>query len=277
MQIKEYSSKVKNGFGTTINQGRFMREVFKAAGFDRFPLHSDEEYAKRICIGSRPITEDMIAGFPKPYRINDLAQYYSKKIALGKIGIVATSFGINENHPDIEKLCIALAGQFFCFVDAGGAKNDVTDIVAASYEKLMCGTKAEDLLALPFHPGDRAWIINAQESRHYTKGFYESFEHVWLIRNNGTVPWEGRKMICMSQKEQSVKINAYTFDVPQTDPGEDAEINMQVDPRGREGAFESVWKMIDSDGNDCFPNEKWLFNFTVTVINQSRVSAEVML
>lgn len=100
------------------------------------------------------------------------------------------------------------------------------------YEKLKCGTKSEDLLALPFYPGDRVWVVNAQESRHYTKGFYESFEHVWLIRNNGTVPWEGRKMICMSQKEQSVKINAYTFDVPQTDPGEDAEIKMQVDPRG---------------------------------------------
>ncbi len=178
------------------------------------------------------------------------------------------------------------SGKAFRALDTDGRKQ-VLDAVktleglfdkeAGGYEKLKCGTKSEDLLALPFYPGDRVWVVNAQESRHYTKGFYESFEHVWLIRNNGTVPWEGRKMICMSQKEQSVKINAYTFDVPQTDPGEDAEIKMQVDPRGREGAFESVWKMIDSDGNDCFPNEKWLFNFTVTVINQSRVSAEVML
>lgn len=132
MQIKEYSNKVKKGFGAFASQGRFMREVFKAAGFDRFPLSSDEEYAKRICEGSKPITADMIEGFPKPYRINDLARYYKKKLALDKIGNVAKSFGVYESHPDAEKLCTALAAQFFLFVDAGGARNDVENIVVSS-------------------------------------------------------------------------------------------------------------------------------------------------
>ena len=73
--IKEYSDVVKKSFGTSMNQGRFMREVFKASGYDRFPSSSDEDYAKKICNGSKPITDDMIAGFPKPYRIEELADY----------------------------------------------------------------------------------------------------------------------------------------------------------------------------------------------------------
>ena len=46
--IKEYSDVVKKSFGTSMNQGRFMREVFKASGYDRFPSSSDEDYAKKI-------------------------------------------------------------------------------------------------------------------------------------------------------------------------------------------------------------------------------------
>lgn len=277
MQINDYANRVKKGFGTTVSQGKFMREVFKASGYDRFPSSSDEEYAKKICNGSKPITDDMIEAFPKPYRIDELATYYKKHISQVKVSECARGFGIEENHPDLDKLCTALSGQFFFFVDAGGGKNEVADNVASSYRKLLDGAKSEDILSLPYHSGDRAWIANGQKVRHYTKGFYEKFEHIWLIRNDGSVPWKNRKLICQSQDSQSIKINAYCFDIPETHPGETAEIRMQIDPRGKEGSYESSWEMVDSADHNCFPNERWLFNFTVTVINQSRVSTEVML
>lgn len=63
--IKAYSDTVKKSFGSSMSQGRFMREVFKVSGYDRFPSSSDEDYAKKICNGSKPITEEMIAGFPQ--------------------------------------------------------------------------------------------------------------------------------------------------------------------------------------------------------------------
>ena len=78
--IKAYSDTVKKSFGSSMSQGRFMREVFKASGYDRFPSSSDEDYAKKICNGSKPITDDMIAGFPKPYWIEELADYFVKHI-----------------------------------------------------------------------------------------------------------------------------------------------------------------------------------------------------
>ena len=113
--IKAYSDTVKKSFGSSMCQGRFMREVFKASGYDRFPSSSDEDYAKKICNGSKPITDDMIAGFPKPYWIEELADPDGKKQPNRYIGYVGETletlyFMYNRDH-----LKIAHTGcRFLC-------------------------------------------------------------------------------------------------------------------------------------------------------------------
>ena len=251
-----------------------MREVFKASGYDRFPSSSDEDYAKKICNGSKPITDDMIAGFPKPYRIEELADYFVKHIDKNKVPTLANTFKIADKSIDIDCICKALAAQFFELVEVGGSDQEADDIVASSYRKLKDGADTETIIAIPHHHGDRAWIANGQKTRHYDKGFYEKFEHVWLIRNDGKVPWRNRRLICRTRDSQSIKINVYEIDVPDTDPGETAEVYLQVDARGNEGTFTSTWEMEDSSGGNCFPGEKWLFEFTVKVTNKSRESTE---
>lgn len=272
--IKDYSDAVKKSFGTSVNQGRFMREVFKASGYDRFPSASDEDYAKKICNGSKPITDDMISGFPRPYRIEELADYFYKHIDDKKVPALTATFKITDKTIDINFLCKALAAQFFGLVEVGGADHEADDIVGSSYRKLMDGVDGQTILATPHHHGDRAWVVNGQKSRHYEKGFYEKFEHVWLIRNDGKVTWKNRRLICKTKDSQSIKMGAYEIDVPDTDPGKTAEVRLQVDARGNEGTFKSTWEMEDSSGNNCFPGEKWLFEFTVKVTNKSRESTE---
>lgn len=272
--IKDYSDKVKKSFATTKSQGRFMREVFRAAGYDRFPNRSDEEYAKKICNGTKPITDNMIEGFQRPYRIVDLAEYFERNIDIRKKTILANAFGISDKSVDIGNLSKALAAQFFGLVEVGGGTKSADDIVDATYRKLKDGVASNDIISVPHHSGDRAWIANGQRSRHYTKEFYEKFEHVWLIRNDGRVPWNNRRLICTTKQSQSIKIDVYEVDVPDTNPGETAEISMTVDARGNEGSFTSIWIMEDAMGNNCFPNERWLFEFTVTVTNKSRESTE---
>ena len=98
--IKDFSKVVKRSFSVSVNQGRFMREVFKAAGYDRFPTTSDENYAKKICDGSKPITPDMKNGFPKPYHVEELALYFVKKIDNVKVKTLATFFGITDDTID---------------------------------------------------------------------------------------------------------------------------------------------------------------------------------
>lgn len=272
--IKDYSDAVKKSFGTSMNQGGFMREVFKASGYDRFPSSSDEDYAKKICNGSKPITDDMIAGFPRPYRIEELADYYVKHIDKKKAPALANAFEISDKTIDIECLCKSLAAQFFELVEVGGSNHEADDIVALIYRKIKDGADTKTIIAIPYHHGDRVWIANGQKTRHYDKGFYEKFEHVWLIRNEGKVPWRNRRLICKTRDSQSIKTNVYELDVPDTDPGETAEVRLQVDARGNEDTFTSTWEMEDSSGNNCFPGEKWLFEFTVKVTNKSRESTE---
>lgn len=268
MVIKDYTNAVKKGFETSMNQGRFMREVFKAAGYDRFPSSSDEDYAKKICNGTKSITKDMVTGFPIPYKIDELADYYAKHIGQKKAVTLANAFNLKEEKIDTGLLSKALAMQFFCFVEVGGSNHEAEDIVASSYMELKNGEEIEGNSLLPFYPGDRARIENSKMARHYDKYFYDKFEHVWLIRNDGKVAWRNRRLVCKSKDSQVIKMNAYEVDIPDTDPGGKAEVSLQVDARGMESTFTSTWEMEDSSGNNCFPNEKWLFKFTVTVNNQ---------
>lgn len=274
--IKDYSMTVKKCFTVSVSQGRFMREVFKAAGYDRFPTKSDEDYAKKICDGSKPINSDMRCGFPKPYHVQELAVYFLGKIDNAKIRMLAAGFEVNDKNIDKEKMCKAIASQFFLYVEGGGEKKAEENSIPANYARLLCGTIDEQVLAYPLHSGDKAWVINGQRVRAYTKSFYEKFEHVWCIRNNGNVQWRNRKLVCKSIETQYIKVEATTIGIPDTAPGEIAEIKIKVDPRGKENTFSSSWEMIDEDGKNCYPNDDTLFNFTVTVINKSRRATEAM-
>lgn len=274
--ISDYSKAVKKSFSVSVSQGRFMREVFKAAGYDRFPSPSDEPYAKKICDGSKPITDDMRNEFPKPYDVKKLAEYFVKKIDNAKIQTLAQFFEITDATIEKYKLCKAIAAQFFLYVDGGGEKNPEENIVQKNYKRLLDDSIDEKLLGYPRYSGDKAWVINGQKIRAYTKHFYEIFEHVWCIKNMGNVHWRGRKLVCKSIDTQNIKVDDYEICVPDTAPGENAEIKIKVDPRGKENTFLSSWIMIDEEGNNCYPNNDTLFNFTVTVINKSRRATEAM-
>ncbi len=274
--INDYSKAVKQSFSGSISQGRFMREAFKAAGYDRFPTTSDEDYAKKICNGSKPITLDMKNGFPKPYHIEELALYLGKKIDNAKVKTLAAFFGIANDSVDKDKLCKAIASQFFLYVEGGGEKKPEENTVSDNYLRLLAGTIDECMLGYPLHSGDKAWVINGQRARAYTKSFYEIFEHIWCIRNNGNVNWHNRKLICQSTDTQYIKVETVEIDVPDTAPGENVEIKIKVDPRGKENTFLSNWVMIDEEGKNCYPNDDTLFDFTVTVINKSRRATEAM-
>ncbi len=272
--IKEYSDAVKKSFGITISQGQFMREMFTAAGSNKFSSRSDEDYAKKICNGSKPITDEMKNSFPKPYRVKSVATYLTGKNTESKIYNLALFFEVQHADVNKEHLLKAIAAQFFLYVEGGGQDKAEENQVPITYQRLLDGTIDENVLGFPLYSGDQAWVINGQRVRAYTKGFYEEFKHVWDIRNNGKVAWSGRKLVCRSESTQYIKLDKLELDIPETEPGGRFEITVDVDSRGKEGTFESIWEMIDSKGNNCFPDDKKQFAFTVTVINKSRRATE---
>lgn len=272
--IKEYSDAVKGSFASLTSQGKFMREVFTAAGSNRFPTKSDEEYTKKICNGSKPITDDMVSSFPKPFDVQGITEYFQRNVSDLKLKNLAEFFETKTEDINKEHLLKAIAAQFFLYVEGGGQDKAEENQVPVTYQRLLDGTIDENVLGFPLYSGDRAWVINGQRVRAYTKGFYEKFKHVWDIRNNGKVSWSGRKLICKSESSQYIKLDKLELDIPETEPGGRFEITVDVDSRGKEGTFETMWEMIDSNGNDCFPDDKKQFAFTVTVINKSRRATE---
>ena len=272
--IKDYSAAVKKTFKTSVSQGRFMREVFKAAGNDWFPSTSDQDYAKKICNGTKPINSAMCTGFPRPYHVDELAAYFEKNISDEKISTLTSFLQDISGAIDKKVLSKSLAVQFFYFVDSGGGDKKTDNVVSSTYHQLITGTSNQEALLLPYYRGDKAWVWNDQRTRFYTKGFYEKFDHVWTIRNDGALKWGNRSLVCRNQKELPIKINAYEVKIPDTWPRNDIKVSIQVDTRGIEGTFESIWEMVDSNGNNCFPNYSRMFSFTVAVINPSRLSME---
>ena len=55
------------------------------------------------------------------------------------------------------------------------------------------------------------------------------------------------------------RAEANSIGIPDTPPGKGIKITTSIDARGFEGKFECMWEMQDSDGNDCFPNNKRMF------------------
>ncbi len=61
----------------------------------------------------------------------------------------------------------------------------------------------------------------------------------------------------------SPSVSEMEINIPETVPGEIIKITTSFLVRGMEGKFNCIWEMQDSDGNNCFPNYRWMFNVTI--------------
>jgi transcriptional regulator with XRE-family HTH domain len=101
----------------------------------------------------------------------------------------------------------------------------------------------------------------------------ERFRKVWSIQNVGTVPWDDRWLRCMDET-----LEVFTRDgeslavapplqpvqrqvaVPETEPGETTEVSVDfIAPPTPGGTVISYWKMIDGQGQICFPESRGLW------------------
>ena len=90
--------------------------------------------------------------------------------------------------------------------------------------------------------------------------------HSWIIRNTGTVPWNGRYLTCINSSALGFSIP--DVPIPDTLPGEDAVLTVKFDCVPFDvGVFRLTWKMIHGDGSlafgDYFPGGLGM-SFTVS-------------
>ena len=83
----------------------------------------------------------------------------------------------------------------------------------------------------------------------------EVFEKTWQVRNVGTVAWKGRRLERQGPQTGPGLITSERFvDVPDTGPGEVAEIAALLKAPTYDCASIAYFKQVDADGKLCFPD-----------------------
>jgi hypothetical protein len=181
------------------------------------------------------------------------------------------NFGIPESQVQNKDVFIkALCTQFQNIVSE--VSNEVNDIVASEYNRLLRESGAETVNDSPFYPGDELLLVGELPAQSHEVIFYEKFEHQWTIKNTGTVTWEDRYLECTNQSETRIRALNKTVIIPKVKPGEDVCLTARFDARGFEGKFESIWEMKDNVGRPCFTDNSKALKFEVIVVNEHKVS-----
>ena len=94
------------------------------------------------------------------------------------------------------------------------------------------------------------------------------FTKVWEIQNVGHVNWIGRKLVCMVRKSDEFVIpdciaaanlihgllpTQRAIDIPETLVGDTVELSVEFTAPSYPCSVVSYWKMVDADGDICFP------------------------
>lgn len=197
---------------------------------------------------------------------------------------VATCAGVGRAHlykilqgqvrdPSVRTLCrIAYALQispavlFRFYMDEVGKTKDLTTTVVSGFPLVTDKVVFTADVTVPDHtlvlPGER-------------------FLKVWEIQNLGEIPWQGRKMVRIDDGVIVARyqadgrlvpiLDAYltsfgkSVDVPFTPPGMRCQIQVDFEAPKENCSVASIWRMVDSEGQFCFPPQFFL-QVIVTVL-----------
>ena len=96
-----------------------------------------------------------------------------------------------------------------------------------------------------------------------------------MIHNQGTVIWKNRTLVLKNKDELSPRFSITQINIPETMPYGITKITTDIDARGSEGKYNSIWEMQDEKGNNCFQNSKLLFGIEINVTFNANVTEEI--
>jgi hypothetical protein len=71
----------------------------------------------------------------------------------------------------------------------------------------------------------------------------------------------------MDGKDVSIRPSERKIPIPDVKPNGIIKISTVFDARGKENKATSVWKMMDANDQDCFPNDRHALNVVIDVNN----------
>lgn len=245
------------------NQREYVKKLFESTGANL--VYSDEYYQKLFNDGKR-LSPDICDQIPNPISRSNveefLIQFMDEDFALEKMD----QLGIPRKEVvDLGAWIAALADQLQIIVHAN---EDEPEIIMASYQKYLNSSKEiEERYIQPLHLNDKIWVENTPSEQDYRVSFYKKITHTWVIHNMGTNIWTQRYLKCMDGKDVSIRPSERKIPIPDVKPNGIIKISTVFDARGKENKATSVWKMMDANDQDCFPNDRHALNVVIDVKN----------
>lgn len=256
MDFSSCSLPIQKSCKPTINsQGLFVFKLFIAAGCN--PLsssaYSDHEYERKLCNGTKPLTIDMKKDIRQALRLNDLTEFLSNNIQDDKIQDVATAFGFPSSIKlNKDFLAQAIARQYELIFTNNDS--EVENIVWNEYQRISDGQEASNFSKyMPLYPGD---AVNGYSNINWIEAnTYEIIKVKFDIQNIGSVTRLNRKLVFRKEKTSCpIPRTECEIDIPNIEPQQTFTKEIEMETRGSEGDFCCHFEMVDSNGNNCFPN-----------------------
>ena len=240
---------------------------FMAGGSNFFQLPKGKvtsnmvETQRKIYNGNFEFTVEQKQSF-HPVNIDGLIVFFQSGLDRSKIKELMREFAIpDELTTDSDLFFKALALQFEAFVHS--SSQEAGDIVLMQYQHLLeNGDVPSELPIRAKYPYDQVLISPNQTKTHQVTAHDRNIVHEWIIQNRWTKTWTGRKLYFLNHDEVKPRAASNYVDIPDTPPGEYVHVKISMDARRYEGTTRCHWIMLDSQGDDCFPNSN-TFDFTL--------------
>ena len=275
MGLPEFCRAVYKRKSPITNQAKFVQAVFQHAGSTE---RLDDEYARKIFTGVKPISEPQYESFPTQvskkslhdFLLTHLTPLPSTRVTLDdRCQEVSKKVGLPSTLTiEPEAFIWALTDWF----DAIIHDPNHCDVLEHCYRLRLEVQEPEEInpAPQPLYQGDRVDVTEPPALQKHKPEFWAEFTHTWTMRNIGSINWTGRKLVCTNPTDPRLRpVDTTQIAIPDSPPatGKFIKISCTFRAQGYEGAASSHWEMHNTDGENCFPRESTTFNVDATVIN----------
>lgn len=275
MGLPEFCRAVYKRKSPITNQAKFVQAVFQHAGSAE---RLDDEYARKIFTGAKPISEPQYESFSTPVNKKSLHDFLlshlrplpsTKRTLDDRCQEVGKDAGLPSTLTiEPEAFIWALTDWF----DAIIHDPNHCDVLEHCYRLRLEGQEPDEInpAPQPLYQGDRVDVTEPPALQKHKPGFWAEFTHTWTLRNVGSIDWTGRTLVCTNPTNPRIRpVGTTQITIPDSPPatGKFIKISCTFRAQGYEGAASSHWEMHNADGENCFPRESMTFNVDATVIN----------
>lgn len=260
MLFSDFCNIAKSEYFGYASQAQYMQGLMKAA---RILRDYSNDYLKSLYNGNKPFSASFKKHLSKPVELGPLTAFFQTHLKDKYVGALIDAAGVPSSiERKKEYIAAALAEQIKAFIESKTADTQLI-LVDAYNRQRVAGIQSRYQIPEVRYAGDNVWVEPGHD-RHEA-GCYETIQHEWIIHNYGRALWTRRSLVLVNQSEIRPKFSLRSLDIPDVVPGGTIRLAVDIQTNGFEGKYCCKWEMQDAEGNNCFPNCKYVFDVTIEI------------